>query len=344
MNGSIPPELTDHLTQAKQLAANRLLRPNYFANVAGVGIGKKVVGGDTTPTYSIRVYVVSKINLGALSPATTVPSSFLDLPTDIIEVGRLGRTARLSEAAKVNHAKDPDAAPPPRPGSPISVRTNAPNVNQGFRGTLAAVVQAGPGPGDPRYILSCNHVLAVNGRVRKDDDAAIVSAEFVGEQSTIAEPSYFKKLERDGSNSADCALGLLPPYTKVQAAFPDGFTLSPDGPADSKPDMQVTKFGASTGRTYGTIVDADADLYISYSFGTFRLVHQVVIDSGNDYTDFATLGDSGALVVDTGSRRAIAMIFAASGRFAVACPLTAAFKELETAAGLKPGSLSLVLQ
>ena len=34
------------------------------------------------------------------------------------------------------------------------------------------------------------------------------------------------------------------------------------------------------------------------------------------------------------------MIFAASGRFAVACPLTEVFKQLEVEAKLKTGSLS----
>jgi len=339
MNGKIPPELTDHLTQAKQLAANRLLRPNYFANVVGVGIGKKVVSDDATPTYCVRVYVVSKLDLEDLSPAATVPSSFLDVPTDIIEVGRFGRTGRRPKPAQ-NQGKGAEADPTPRPGSPISVKTNAPNVNQGFLGTLGALVQAGPGPNDPRYILSCNHVLAVNGRVPQD--AEIVLAEFVGEEKTLADPGPFVPLQRDGSNSVDCAVARLKDLVLVLPAFPkDTLTLSLGAPIDPLLDMQVKKVGAATGPTAGKIVDVDADLYIDYSFGTFRFEHQVMIDSGSDDADFAALGDSGSLVVDTSTKRSTAMIFAASGRFAVACPLGVALEKI--AAELKVPKLSVVV-
>src|SRR5215471_8873163 len=92
MNNNISPDLQKHLRDAKQLAANSLLRPNYFANIVGVGIGAKSVDGAGTPTYCVRVYVVSKVDIEDLSPAEVVPSSFLDVPTDIIPVGLLSQT------------------------------------------------------------------------------------------------------------------------------------------------------------------------------------------------------------------------------------------------------------
>ena len=320
-NGNIPAALKDHLTQAKNLAANRLLRPNYFANVVGVGIGKKVVAGDATPTYSVRVYVISKLELGVLSPATAVPSSFLGVPTDIIEVGRFGRAGRTPNLA--------NGAQTPRPGSPISVQTNAPNVNRGFFGTLGAVVQTGDGAGDSKYILSCNHVMAVNGRV--PDGAKIVLSEFVGNQQQLADPDQFVRLTSDGTNAVDCALAKLTSSSPASLTSPANTLRSVGVPAL---DMQVEKVGAGTGSTKGTIVDVDVDLYVDYSFGTFRFENQVMIDSGSDGTDFATVGDSGSLIVDTGTGQAVAMIFAGSGRFAVACPLQAVLQQLAAKAGV----------
>src|SRR5215472_12050351 len=91
MNNNISPELEKRLKDAKQLAANNLLRPNYFANIVGVGIGAKSVDAAATPTYCVRVYVLSKVDLEDLSPAAVVPSSFLDVPTDVIPVGQLGQ-------------------------------------------------------------------------------------------------------------------------------------------------------------------------------------------------------------------------------------------------------------
>ena len=39
---------------------------------------------------SVRIYVQSKLDLDDVTPAYLLPSSFLDIPTDIIAVGRLG--------------------------------------------------------------------------------------------------------------------------------------------------------------------------------------------------------------------------------------------------------------
>ncbi|SPE35327.1 conserved hypothetical protein [Candidatus Sulfopaludibacter sp. SbA6] len=326
MNGQNTPGIAYDLKGAKEQAVKLLLRPN--SNVVGIGIGKKVKDGQATPEDCVRVYVVSKIGPNDLSPNSLVPSNFLGVPTDVIEVGHFGRKG---------HHTQPREDTTPRPGSPIRVKTNAPNVNEGQRGTLGAVVT----DGTRQYILSCNHILAVNGRVPKE--ANIVSAEFVGTEDTIAEPGSFIEFQRDGGNSVDCAVAPLPARTIVQATFTDGLGLSPDGPADPQPDMKVTKFGAVTGRTYGTIADIDADLYVDYSFGTFRFDHQVMIDGGSDTILFAAAGDSGSIAADTSTKRATAtaMIFAASGRFAVACPLKLALEKL--AAEAKVNKLSVVV-
>jgi hypothetical protein len=325
------------LQQAKAMAVKFLLRPNR--NIVGVGMGKKMVQGAPTQQDCVRVYVVSKLCPNNVMPDSLVPLDFLGVPTDVIPVGRFGRTGR----------PQPREGTCSQPGSYIRVKTTAPNVNQGQRGTLGAVVT----DGTRRYILSCNHVLAVNGRVPRG--AEVVSAEFVGNQPTIAEAGYFVTLQRGAANSVDCAVALLSANTDVKTAFPGGFRLTPDVPAEPLTGMAVTKFGAVTGRTSGMIVDTDADLYMDYSFGTFLFEHQVMIDGGNDGgnhgVDFAAAGDSGSLVATTGtmaatsatsatptsatpnSAAATALIFGASGRFAVACPLGMALTSLAKMCG-----------
>jgi hypothetical protein len=313
------------LKQAKQEAVKQLLRPNR--NIVGIGIGKKITRNEPTSQDCVRVYVVSKICMDDLAANSAVPSQILGAPTDVIAIGRFGRTGRPALRTDTT----------PRPGSAIRVKTLAPNVNQGQRGTLAAIVTDGV----YRYILSCNHILAVNGRV--PCDAEVVSAEFVGAEQTIAKPGNFIPFARNSANSVDCALALLPTDNKVQATFPQDFKLSTNTPADPHAEAKVTKFGAVTARTEGTIVDTDVDLYMDYSFGTFYFEHQVMIDGGWGGPYFAAAGDSGSLVVDTStaSGAAIGLIFGASGRFAVACPLGAALQQL--AQQLKVGNLSLVI-
>ena len=81
----------------------------------------------------------------------------------------------------------------------------------------------------------------------------------------------------------------------------------------------------------GVVVDIDADFYIDYGFGTFLFTNQVVIDGkgGGNFKDiFATDGDSGSIVVDE-KNRAVAMLFAEAGRFAVACKFSEVLKQID---------------
>jgi hypothetical protein len=203
-------------------------------------------------------------------------------------------------------------------------------VNCGAFGTYGAVVVD---TSDNAYILSCNHILTVNGRY-KTDRAKIVSADAA--TGKIATPYAYKKLDRNLANQVDCALASM-------EAYEGQHILSK--PAAPTRGAQVTKTGAFTGKTHGTIVDIDADFYIDYSFGTFHFTNQVVIDgksNKNENDVFATDGDSGSIVF-TDTDEAVAMVFAEAGRFAVACRLTEVLKqlELELQAKRRTGSLSL---
>lgn len=337
----------DELQKAKNEAVRLLLRPN--GNIVGVGIGKKEVDGKTTQDDCIRVYVASKLYEQDLTPAAAAPSSVLGVPTDIIEVQRFGRKGYASNLSEIA-ATGPDAgggagAPNPdgpvRVGTPIRVRippeTDAPNVNQGSIGTLGALVKDVRPDANNRtrtYILSCNHVLASNGRV--PDTARIVSAQFIGKEPLIATPvlADLARLANDEGNSVDCALALLSGRYPVLARPEDPrLALTSSDPQEPARGMKVKKVGASTGVTSGKIVDVDADLYVNYSFGTFLFERQVIIDGYMDdqHGDFALAGDSGSIVFEDAeeSRRATAMIFAASGRFGVACPITEVLKKLD---------------
>jgi hypothetical protein len=315
MNGQYTRE---DLEKAKQEVVKLLLRPN--GNVVGVGIGKKEKDGEQTSEDCVRIYVVSKLYVDDLSPAALAPSSVLGVPTDVIEVQRFGRKGRQH---RVGRTWVPGQDTSPRPGTPIRVKTDAPNVNSGFIGTLGAVVT----DGTRNYILSCNHVMAANGRV--PSDARIVSAEYVGiDEDLAAAPRSMElvSLGGDRSNSVDCALAKLPQLKqdKVQSTVRGNVALNAVSIPPER-EMKIVKFGG-TAAVEGTIVDVDADLYVDYSFGTFRFDHQVFIKG--DQEDFAIAGDSGTIVISKKENQATAMIFAASGQFAVACPLHQVLAEL----------------
>jgi hypothetical protein len=307
---------TQHLQQAKKAALKALLPQDRPGNVVGIGIGKKSVNGQPTPTDCLRIYVVSKLVPNHLSPAELVPLDFEGVPTDVVEIGRLGRNGRTSTANT-----QPNSTP--TPGSSIRVDTKAPNVNSGATGTLGMVVSYA----NERYILGCNHVLAVNGRVLEDPDAKIVSAVFAGDEPPIAnvDPHYVPI--RSGDNIVDCALAHVNERNQVSAAFPAAFGDLKPRPKDPQPRMRVKKLGAATLTTYGTIAESSIDLDVNFDFGTYRFVNQIVVEG--DLEEFATAGDSGSIIVDEESQQPVGMVFAASGKHAIACPLSAVLESLQ---------------
>lgn len=129
-------------------------------------------------------------------PGSPDSSDFLDVPTDIVEVGHFGqrghRPIPLPDGAVIG------------PGDPIRVSTPASNVNSGFMGTLGAIVQDDK---YQKYILSCNHILAVNGRV--PEGAHIVSTLTAKSEKMLATPDAFIRFDREAGNLVDCALVKL---------------------------------------------------------------------------------------------------------------------------------------
>src|ERR1700733_7910520 len=84
-----------NLQEARLAAAKALLGPNYPNNVVGGGIGNKFTNGTDTGALCVRVYVLSKFYEDSLVTSAVVPATFLGVPTDVIQVGRYGRTGRL---------------------------------------------------------------------------------------------------------------------------------------------------------------------------------------------------------------------------------------------------------
>jgi len=320
------------LKEAKQYVKDRI----NTRNVIGIGIGKKITGGQETGTDCVRVYVMTKLKQELVRPAELVPAGPSGVLTDVIEIGRLGR-----RGLTLTPALDPKADPTPKPGSQIRVKTDAPNVNSGATGTLGMVVSYG----GQRYILGCNHTLSANGRVLTDPDAKVVSAVFVGDEPPIADPGLPYVPIHNGDNIADCALARINGYKTVTAVFPASFGDPKPSPKDPQRQMRVTKLGAATQITHGTIKDVSADPDVDYDFGTFHFVNQILVEGDDD--NFAIAGDSGSIIVDEESQQPVGMVFAASGKYAFACPLSGesgVLKALESQlAGGKSGGPALNL-
>ena len=161
--------MNTRLQAAKEEAVKEYLQPN--SSIIGVGVGTK-----DGKEECVRIYVIQRRDEKLVPGAQLVKKGKKfsdDVPVDVISFGSFGRHS---------HSALKDTGTDTQPGSPIGVKTDVGNINAGARGTLGAVVT----DGKANYVLGCNHILAVNGRVPSNPNAAtIVSAELVGKEVVV---------------------------------------------------------------------------------------------------------------------------------------------------------------
>jgi hypothetical protein len=81
----------------------------------------------------------------------------------------------------------------------------------------------------------------------------------------------------------------------------------------------VRKHGRTTLHTLGAILDISADVRVRYG-ARFAFFEDQLAISGVAGV-FSDVGDSGALILDAGTRRAVALLFAGGGGTTFASPI-----------------------
>lgn len=81
-----PQAATDRVRIVKRAHEAELLNK---ANVVGVGIGYRQVGGETTLTPALVVMVSRKLPASQLAEADLIPNSLDGVPVDVQEVGEI---------------------------------------------------------------------------------------------------------------------------------------------------------------------------------------------------------------------------------------------------------------
>lgn len=310
-------------------------------NVVGVGVGLKETRGRLTDEVSIVVLVRDKKPRSALSRQQMVPDRVDGVPTDVIEVGVL-----RSQQSRTDRWR-------PAPGG-VSIAHYKVTA-----GTLGAVVRdANTGQ---RLILSNNHVLANSndsspgdvilqpGPVDGGNDPAdiigylerFVPIQFNVEPGTCSVADGYALVgnfvarvlgsthrlatfntHADATNTVDCA---------VARPIEDGVVIdeileigSVMGVTEALLGMTVAKSGRTTGLTTGTVSVLDTTVEVSYGIGqTARFVNQIVT------TPMSEGGDSGSLVLEAGSQRAVGLLFAGSSQATIFNPIQAVMEQLE---------------
>jgi hypothetical protein len=96
---------------------------------------------------------------------------------------------------------------------------------------------------------------------------------------------------------------------------------APTGTTDAVFDMNVHKFGRTTSYTAGRITSIDTDVTIQYDAGPMFFPGQITIASVAGATStapFSKAGDSGSLIVERATGRAVGLLFAGSAQRTIA--------------------------
>jgi hypothetical protein len=95
------------------------------------------------------------------------------------------------------------------------------------------------------------------------------------------------------------------------------FSGAPNGTAEAAIAMEVQKFGRTTSFRAGRITSVETDVNVTYGIGTIHFEDQILI-VGHNGQQFSASGDSGSLILERGTNRAVALLFAGSSTHTIA--------------------------
>lgn len=287
------------------------ISPNPLQNVVGVGIGERISEGKPTGTLAVKLYVRMKYPLSEISSNLALPKEVGGIPTDIEEAGAF-RRFQTATARKLAGMPNPRTKiRPAQPGSSIGFQDPA---NQFvMAGTFGAVVKDASGT----YILSNNHVLADENRLPLGAPIFQPGLLDGGNVATdqVASLTRFITLDATKANSVDCAIAKVTQNNIVSNAILH--IGAPKGTADAAIDMNVHKFGRTTSYTVGRVASIDTDVTVNYETGDYTFAGQVIV-VGSQGQSFSDAGDSGSLILQRGTNKAVALLFAGSKTHTIA--------------------------
>jgi hypothetical protein len=294
-----PQAEIESLSAAARPHARNMRRVVDTKNVVAVGISEKVSAGGPTGTLALTFYVDRKLPLSKMKADAAVPPAVPEslsgpalIPTDVVAVGK----PRL-EAVK--DLKNPLATRKPlQPGFSIGhVKVTA--------GTFGAVVTR-----DGKFlILSNSHVLANSGLGKKGDKILYPGDADGGEAPADIAAKLFDfvkfKVGNDFLNRVDAAVALPLDDRLGDLTSEIKGLFIPKGTAKAARDMEVVKVGRTTGQTKARVRDVNFRLVLNYpGVGLVGFLDQVFC------TRYTNGGDSGSLVIDTGTGKAVGLHFA----------------------------------
>lgn len=285
-----PEEKT--LRQARDASSGQLKK---LANVDKIGIGFKEVGGKLTNEPCLRVYVSKKVPASQLDPKDIVPRQIAGAATDVNPTPQ----ERLASDSPVTTPYTIQERPVPC-GAQIAISGPA-GVRQ-WVGTAGCFVRKSGIDAD--YLLSCAHVLNPKYKDAGADPLTDSNGIYV-HQPAAWDTADGRGIAFTGSNPR---LALGDKVDAGTARMWDGIKPSNYvwklGQLDATPsgigqatwsEANVAKYGRSTGRTHGRVIDFSYTTSPAYAKGTIPLAEQYYVHGESGA--FCAEGDSGAPLV-----------------------------------------------
>lgn len=265
-------------------------------------LAKAGVVGTSTTTNPAGGYAI-KIMTKQAGMARQLPNMLEGIPVIVVDVGEIRAHAAPTDRIR--------PVPGGVSGMNIANRPPGPNPVVCFAGTIGAIVEKN----GKKYLLSNNHVFARSNRGQPGESIVQPSPadhDPVCEQDEndiVAKLSEFKKinwLHTGLTNDIDAAIAEVMPGIGVDCTIFCGYSLS-GSIATAELGMEVKKCGRTTGLTFGQVTDVNATIVVNYEPDGYAVYeHQI------GFTDIASGGDSGSLIVTKNGNDPLALEFAGS--------------------------------
>jgi hypothetical protein len=189
-------------------------------------------------------------------------------------------------------------------------------------GTLGAVVVRSK----KQYLLLSNsHVLAESGTAKKGDKILYPGRSDTGKdpKDVVGKLDRFKKFAKGGAyvNKVDCATARFNGTRKLKSGIKK--LGIPKGTGKAALGMTITKTGRTSHTTTGRVIGLAARLRIQYTgVGKVGFRDQVLC------TRYSKPGDSGSLVLDKKTKRAVGLHFAGGPKGSFFNPISEVLRAL----------------
>lgn len=342
--------------QAQTASQNELLRAK---NVVGVAVGEKVSRGRNTGQEAVVVLVQRKLPIAALTQSDLLPNEIQGVPVDVVEIGYprayvdplpppTNPYDKIMGGVSIGHYKVTAGT---LGAVVIDNETNQPVVLSNNH-VIANSNDANIGD----HII---HPAAYDGGTDADRVATLLRFQeifYEGGEAPVEpppKPSYgWAEIVRDGGNfllslggvkkrrlvlastsqnapvtsqnasenRIDAAIGL--PIDSGRFVRENRYIGQIDGTIEGYIGQQVRKAGRTTDYTEGTVTLLNATVSVGYGAERVAKFTGQLIISGNENTpDFSRGGDSGSVIVERDSQKAVGLLFAGSEMVTIANPI-----------------------